>query len=302
MLAGASNLKYSARHFSDTDFTFVDVSTPGWTANPLNIARLAAEVEHRVKEGAKAFVFDLLGNSLVRYEQFDGTTSLPYKSEGKFHFAGDVVISPDKIFQKTVESIVPILTARQSVPCVIIPPLPRYLFARCCSDTSHCTNWNSDGFPAETLSGFIALRQLVIKTLTRLHVKNFRVSDACCMTNCTPTANTATRIAELRKVTSKDGIHFVESGYKNLASSCVSSLKALLISGSSQKSTRQGNENFYWRGFRSPVGGSLSGLPSGANTVNNFSSRPLRGRGSGSSARGRFPSASRPYGYHPYKR
>ncbi len=70
VLAGASNLKYSARHFSDTDFTFVDVSTPGWTANPLNIARLAAEVEHRVKEGAKAFVFDLLGNSSVRMKFF----------------------------------------------------------------------------------------------------------------------------------------------------------------------------------------------------------------------------------------
>jgi hypothetical protein len=302
VLAGASNLKYSARHFSDTNFTFVDVSTPGWTANPLNIARLAAVVENRVKEGAKAFVFDLLGNSSVRYEQFDGTTSLPYKSEGKFHFAGDIVVSPDKIYQKTVESIVPILTARQSVPCVIIPPLPRYLFAKCCSDTSHCTNWNSDGFPAETLSGFIGLRQLVIKTLTRLHVKNFRVSDACCMTNCTPTANTATRIAELRKVTSKDGIHFVESGYKNLASSCVSSLKALLTCGSSQKSARRGNEIFYWRGFRSPVGGSLSGLPSGAFTVSNSYSRPPHGRVSASGGRGRFPPAGRPYGYHPYKR
>jgi hypothetical protein len=75
VLAGASNLKYSARHFSDTNFTFVDISTPGWTANPHNIARLTAEVEHRVKEGAKAFVFDLLGNSSVRYEQFDGTVA-----------------------------------------------------------------------------------------------------------------------------------------------------------------------------------------------------------------------------------
>jgi hypothetical protein len=118
--ASASNLRYSARHFLDSDLSFGDISTPSWTANPPNIALLVAEVKQRVKDGAKAFIFDLLGNSSVRYEQFDGTTSLPYKSEGKFHLAGNVVISPDNIFQKTVESIVPILNARQMVPCVII--------------------------------------------------------------------------------------------------------------------------------------------------------------------------------------
>ncbi len=169
--ASSSNLRYSARHFVDSDLSFGDISTPSWTANPPNIARLVAEVKQRVKDGAKAFVFDLLGNSSVRYEQFDGTTSLPYKSEGKFHLAGNVVISPDNIFQKTVESIVPILNARQTVPSVIIPLLPRYLFARCCGDSSHCTNWNTDNFPVEILSGFIALRHQVIKTLSRLHVK-----------------------------------------------------------------------------------------------------------------------------------
>lgn len=108
VLVGPSNLKYSARYFMVNDLTFVDNSTPGWTANPPNIARLTAVVEQRVKESAKAFVFDLLGNSSVRYEQFDGTTSLPYKSDGKFYLAGNVVISPENIFQKTVKSIVPI--------------------------------------------------------------------------------------------------------------------------------------------------------------------------------------------------
>jgi hypothetical protein len=138
--------------------------------------------------------------------------------------------------------------------------------------------------------------------LTRLHVKNFRVVDSCCMTHCTPTSNTATRISELRTVTSKDGIHFVETGYKILAASCVSSLRALLSSRNPPDSLHRGRESYYWRGFCIPVGSTSSAPLLGANTVNTSASRYQCGRGACGSGRGRGPLASRPYGYHPYKR
>ncbi len=42
ILAGASNLKYSAKHFTGVNLTFRDISSPGWVANPNNIAGLCA--------------------------------------------------------------------------------------------------------------------------------------------------------------------------------------------------------------------------------------------------------------------
>jgi hypothetical protein len=295
ILVGASNLKYNAKHFSDANMTFRDISSPGWVANPSNISGLCAAVEKEVQEGAKAFVFDLLGNSAIRYEQYDGTTSLPYKSQGRFHLQGNAVISPPGVFQKTIDSIVPILTARQQVPCLIIPPIPIYLFARCCDDPAHCTNWNVDSFPAELLSGFISLRLQFIKSLTRLQITNFRVLDSCCTTTCTSTSNTVTRISELRKVTAKDGIHFIEQGYKNLAENCVASLRTLLSSNSER--ARGGVHKsgvFFWRGFRSPT-------PAGASSSSGrgFHSRGIAARGIG---RGCAWPGGRGYGYHPYNR
>jgi hypothetical protein len=89
-----------------------------------------------------AFAFDIFGSTSVWYAQFDGTNLLPFKSQGQFHFGGKIVVSPLDLCKKTEDSVIPILSTRQNVPCLIVfvPPLPRYLFARCYSDASHCTN------------------------------------------------------------------------------------------------------------------------------------------------------------------
>jgi hypothetical protein len=39
-------------------------------------------------------LFYLLGKRLIRFEQFDGTTLLPFKSNGRFHVGGKVVVTP----------------------------------------------------------------------------------------------------------------------------------------------------------------------------------------------------------------
>jgi hypothetical protein len=72
--------------------------------------------------GAKAFVFDLFGNIGLRYEQYDGTTSLPFRSQGKFRLGGKVVECSADLFKRTIESMAPIFVALKETPCVIIPP------------------------------------------------------------------------------------------------------------------------------------------------------------------------------------
>jgi hypothetical protein len=100
VLAGASNLKYSAKHFDCNGLNIVDISCPGWTANADNSSKLASTVSDHVSRGTAAFVFDLFGNTSIRYEQFDGSTSLTFQSQGKFHLSGRVVISPPPTLSK----------------------------------------------------------------------------------------------------------------------------------------------------------------------------------------------------------
>jgi hypothetical protein len=131
MLVGASNLNHSVKFFETHGMPVADATQPGWVALAENVKRLAGEVEAAAPATA-AFVFDLLGNSSVRFEQYDGTMALPFKSNGKFHLGGKIVTTPMAVFRQIIDSVIPIIKAKGAKPAVIIPPLPRYLFSRCC--------------------------------------------------------------------------------------------------------------------------------------------------------------------------
>jgi hypothetical protein len=81
---------------------FDDFTKPGWQATADNVANLASEVQHKCKS-TTAFVFNILGNGSVRFEQYDGTYALPFKSQGSYHLGGKVVTTPPPPlhFQKT---------------------------------------------------------------------------------------------------------------------------------------------------------------------------------------------------------
>jgi hypothetical protein len=250
-------------------------------------------VEEAAKNSA-AFVFDLLGNSSVRFEQFDGTTSLPFKSNSKFHLAGKVVVTPPEIFKKVVENITPIIKAKGNKPCIILPPLPRYLFSRCCSDNSHCTNASDPEYSSALMSGFVRLKNDLIKNLVSQGVTDFKVVDSCCVTPCSTTSNIIERLDELKNVTNSDRTHFNAAGYKNLATRTIGCLKTLV--SKPKKATSQ--TTYFWRGFRSRHGSSLPRSLVG--TPNWPPGNPVRGGPRGRTSGG--PLSHRPRGFHPYRK
>jgi hypothetical protein len=145
-----------------------------------------------------------------------------------------------------------ILQAPGNTPCVVIPPMPRFLFVRCCSDTSHCTNANEQNYEETLLTDYIALRTVLIRQLVSLGCKNFKVLDTCCATGCPATSNTSTRIAELKNVTASDGVHFSKVGYSNIVKRCSTCLMAM----NKCQVTHTKTVPHFWRGFKSPKGSS----------------------------------------------
>ncbi len=249
ILVGASNLFRASRHFDDPELIFENHSVPGWTPLEDNVKKMSDIVSDKAK-GNVALVFDILGNSSVRFEQFDGTTALPFKSNGRFHLGGKVTTTPLGIFKKVIELVLPILKAKGEKPCIIVPPLPRYLFSRCCSDSGHCTNAGDKDFSENLLSGFILQRNELIRSLVQNRLTNFKVLDVCCATTCTTTSNLSERLNALRGVLAEDGVHLTPNGYNNLAKRTISCLKTLLT----EKPKVAKKHTFFWRGYRSPHG------------------------------------------------
>ncbi len=98
----------------------------------------------------------------------------------------------------------------------------------------------------------------------------------CCTTVCPPppTANIPERLPEMRKVTAQDGVHFVATGYKNLALHSMGFIKKLL-----KEPTKVSKPTSYlWRGFRSPNKSSMRTAPGtqwGAPNIHGDTALPL---------------------------
>jgi hypothetical protein len=285
-LVGASNLRHCVPHVAGQGVKVIDHTFPGWAPSPGNVAKVQENIETDV---SSSYVFDLFGNSSLRFEQYDGTTALPFQSNGRFHFGGKVVTTPPEIFKKIVENTIPIIRKKGYSPGVIIPPLPHGLFSRCCSDSSHCINANDENFAMTMLTGFIGLRNDLIKLLVHAGLTNFKVMDSCCVTDCIPTANLPERLEGLQKVTSKDGIHFSHDGYKNLSSRVLSCIESML--GNTRKENNK--KTYFWRGFRSPVGARSRNVSVGHPAA-------TRGVPRGRARGGRV--AGQHHVFHPYKR
>jgi hypothetical protein len=233
----------------------VDLTIPGWVASEANITCLLQKTAQYWSHFDNLFVFDLYGNSTFCFEQFDGTQALPFKEGGKYHLAGNVVVCNQQIFRKIIGNTIPLYSGAGDAKCVIIPPLPRYLFTGCCNKPGHCSNITSPSHASRLLSDTIGLRSVLKKALAAANLSNVRILDTCCESGCAPTDNINVRLEKIREVISSDGVHFSQLSYKNITSACIGGAAILHTRKDDNPSghTVRGRV-FYWRGFRSPVG------------------------------------------------
>jgi hypothetical protein len=109
ILIGGSNLGCCADRLRRLGKCVIDLTVPGWLASLENITQLATKLENMMCSERDTVVADLYGNLAYRFEQFDGSLSLPFKSTGKYHMAGNIVICPSSIFKRMMENTAAIL-------------------------------------------------------------------------------------------------------------------------------------------------------------------------------------------------
>jgi hypothetical protein len=257
---GASNMRQIIPELEKHGYPVVDHTIPGWMPTPANISALSDSLSKLDKDSI--VITDLLGNYAYRYSQMDGTLALPFKSDGKYHFEGNVHMLTMTNLKLVIENLKPAL-GKCNCHLIFSPPLPRHLHSRCCASLDHCTNVDSEKH-AETMLGELnGIRTACIANLELVGIKNFSVPDIVklSMPACTGIPEYA---AALKDLMGKDGVHFTEAGYKCLASGLSSHVNTVLktntasvptISGSSAGTRARGSkQSFYWRGFVSPVG------------------------------------------------
>jgi hypothetical protein len=285
ILLGASNLGCCAGRLRALGNTVIDLTQPGWIASKANVDMLLCKLERIPCNEKTILVYDLYGNSTFRFEQFDGSLSMPFNSSGKYHLAGNIVVSPLPVFRKIFEKTSALLARHKNARSFITPPLPGYLFTGCCTKPDHSTNVKSAGHCTKLLTDTINIRNNLKKFVSELGIRS-HVLDSCCVTSCPTTANTTTRIEALKTVCAPDGVHFLPAGYENLVTAITRApIRKLDLTPASDRQAKV----HYWRGFRSAVG---------SRSVPSLNRGSLRGGKSGKNDRGN----RNPRFFHPYRR
>jgi len=140
VLVGASNLKRVAGHLRALGYEVTDLCHPGWMVTPASVAEVRHKIKSIPQESNTAYIFDLFGNSVTRFELYDGTTSLPVKGSNGFHLLGDIQCCTETVFEKLFEITTPLFDEVPGQLRIILPPQPRYVFGGCCPDPLHSTN------------------------------------------------------------------------------------------------------------------------------------------------------------------
>jgi hypothetical protein len=115
------------------------------------------------------------------------------------------------------------------------------------------------------------------------------------------------RIKNLSSVTAKYGVHFVDEGYRTLATKCLECLKQLIRRAEGEPEKKGKPTVFFWRGFRSLQGSVRARTIPGMSSHDGGGSSQGLGRGGASAARGRSRGISAHWqfkakAFHPYRR
>jgi hypothetical protein len=251
VLLGASNLGRCASHLRKQGKQVIDLTQPGWLASKENIEALSEKLKKIDCNEQSTLVFDLFGNSSFRFEQFDGSLSMPFKQSGSHHLA---VTCLPPVYKRILDGTADLLTMHKTAKVVIVPPLPRYLFKGCCHQKDHSTNVSEPSHSSKLLSDTISLRNTLKKFVAGLSISRCLVMHSCCIADCPPTANIASPIESLKSVCTQDGVHFTTEGYDNLVAS-INKSALLLAKRTPVVSTSK--KQHYWRGFKSFCGSAV---------------------------------------------
>jgi hypothetical protein len=159
IVIGSSIMGKVAGHLQSRGHNVIDLSIPGWVTTSENVEGLVARLSALKNVENFAIVLDLHSNSTFRFLQFDGTLALPVKEGKKYHYPGELRTVTDDIYKKITAGLQTVLLSAQKNTKILIPPLPRYVFCKCCGNPAHVTNFEQDRYKEKILDNCTHLRK-----------------------------------------------------------------------------------------------------------------------------------------------
>ncbi len=233
VLAGASHAMRLIDHLELTNLKVIDSMAPGFRITEASTAELSADLAERVSDldpENTVVVILLLDNSVFECRTSNGDRVLPRWGSGdKFHAEGELkVIGKDSLWELFMKML-PVFKAKKGFWGVILSPLPRYLWHRCCEDSSHIINSEQPSFPSDMGR---SLRDLTVNPRNMIFMHKLRgvtVMNTVESLGIVPDADEhAMDIERVLALWGRDPVHPSPTAYRILAEQIVEKVEQIL--------------------------------------------------------------------------
>jgi hypothetical protein len=123
---------------------------PGFRLTERATAEMAADIAEvcaELPDNNTVVVCQLFDNSIYYGAREEGERLLPKKGlDRRYHVEGDLMIVNKTAFRELFSLATQIIRSAVGKLVILLIPLPRYLFKKCCSDPSHIMNKDSSGY------------------------------------------------------------------------------------------------------------------------------------------------------------
>jgi hypothetical protein len=235
VLVRASHATRLIDHLESANLSVFDSTMPGFRITESSIAELAADMAERVSDLVPenaVLVIQLLDNSVLECLTDQGDRVLPKRGwDGKFHAPGNLKVIGKDSLRDLFMNLQPVFKAVKNFSCLILSPLPRYLWHRCCDDPAHITNSEQPEFASEMGRG---LKELTTNLRNMIFIRKLRgltVMNTVEALGIVPDADG--HVLEIERVLALwggDPVHPSQAAYRLLAGKIVEKVHATLQS------------------------------------------------------------------------
>jgi hypothetical protein len=215
VLVGASHMVRLAKIFGQGVIT---LAYPGFRPNVSAIAQIVEKLESLKLDKNDTVIFDLISNVAFMGTDDGGLPTEASRAEdGRYHVTGSLTTAPPSVIKKNLAMCTPMGDAIGNAGTVLISPVPRYVYNRCCGNVTHVENLTDPDYDEEIGMGLEGIKRLIRNWATEF-LLNFALIDPT-MLNDACDLGIKTRVTNNGSCPwdDEDPVHLTSEGYRDLA-------------------------------------------------------------------------------------
>jgi hypothetical protein len=243
VFVGASHM---TRLADEMGHDVVNLAFPGFRPKEEMLNEIACKLAE-LKLGKKdTVVCDLLSNVVFMGTNGDGLPTEAIRAEdGSYHIVGSLTIAPPPLTKKILAGCSKLARALKETGTVLVSPIPRYVFSKCCDNSEHIENFEDPELDEEVVLGLEGVKKIL---------QNWAIDHDLCFEIIDPTLLSDTRDLGLRERATSTGqrlwrrddpVHLTTEGYRDIAQAIADSVvsgpieDSASLTGSSKNSQKR---------------------------------------------------------------